>query len=65
VSATGGGLFFHPDFLYLVSQQEPRYKVSDKHALKEFGYVFSMDMVIGSKLGIQGNLKNVKVQTGV
>jgi len=65
ISATSGGLFFHPDFLYLVSQYEPRFKVSDKHAQHEFAYVLSVDWVIGAKLGISGAAKHIKVQTGV
>lgn len=62
--ATAGGLFFHPDFLYMVSQYEPRFKISDKHAQHEFAYVMSVDWVIGAKLGIQGAAKHIKVQTG-
>lgn len=63
-SATSGGLFFHPDFLYMVSQYEPRFKISDKHSQYEFAYVMSVDWVIGAKLGIQGAAKHIKVQTG-
>lgn len=63
--ATAGGLFFHPDFLYMVTQQEPRFKISDKHSQHEFAYVMSVDWVIGAKLGIQGAAKHIKVQTGV
>lgn len=62
--ATSGGLFFHPDFLYLVSQYEPRFKISDKHSQHEFAFVMSVDWVIGAKLGIQGAAKHIKVQTG-
>lgn len=62
--ATAGGLFFHPDFLYMVSQYEPRFKISDKHSQHEFAFVMSVDWVIGAKLGIQGAAKHQKVQTG-
>lgn len=62
--ATSGGLFFHPDFLYLVTQLEPRFKISDKHAQHEFAAVLSVDMLIGAKLGIQGAARHIKVQTG-
>jgi len=48
------GLFFSPDFLYFVSQYEPRVKISDKHAQNEFGYIMSIDMVGGGKLGHSG-----------
>jgi hypothetical protein len=63
-SATSGGLFFHPDFLYMVSQYEPRFKISDKHSQHEFAFVMSVDWVIGAKLGIAGAAKHQKVQTG-
>jgi len=62
--ATSGGLFFHPDFLYLVTQLEPRFKISDKHSSHEFAAVLSVDMIIGAKLGIQGAARHIKVQTG-
>jgi hypothetical protein len=62
--ATAGGLFFHPDYLYMVSQYEPRFKISDKHSQHEFAYVMSVDWVIGAKLGIQGAARHIKVQTG-
>jgi hypothetical protein len=62
--ATAGGLFFHPDYLYMVSQYEPRFKISDKHSQHEFAYVMSVDWVIGAKIGIQGAARHIKVQTG-
>ena len=62
--ATSGGLFFHPDYLYMVSQYEPRFKISDKHSQHEFAYVMSVDWVIGAKIGIQGGARHIKVQTG-
>lgn len=62
--ATAGGLFFHPDYLYMVSQYEPRFKISDKHSQHEFAFVMSVDWVIGAKLGIQGAARHIKVQTG-
>lgn len=55
------GLLFHPDFMHLVMQQEVRIKLSDLHANKQFGYVMSVDMVFGAKLGISGNVKHIKV----
>lgn len=54
-------LAFHPDFLYLVMQQEPRFKVSDKHANNEFGYIISVDMVVGAKLGLEGSVKHISI----
>lgn len=55
------GLLFHPDFLHLVMQQQPTFKVSDLHANKQFGYVMSVDVVFGAELGINGNVKHIKV----
>lgn len=61
-SRTGDyGLFFHPSFMHLVMQQEATVKVSDLHALGQFGYTVSVDVVFGAKLGINGNVKHVKV----
>ena len=57
--ATDKALIFHPDFLYMVMQQAPRFKVSDQHANKKFGYVISVDIVFGAKLGINGNVKHI------
>jgi len=55
------GLFFHPDFLHMVSQQEVQVKISDLHAQKKFGVVMSIDMVFGAKLGIDGGVKHITV----
>lgn len=55
------GLLFHPDFMHLVMQQEAQVKVSDLHAQKKFGFVLSVDIVFGAKLGIDGDEKHIKV----
>lgn len=61
-SRTGDyGLFFHPDFMHLVMQTQPSIKVSDLHPLGQFGYLISVDCVFGAKLGINGNVKHIKV----
>jgi hypothetical protein len=54
-------LAFHPDFLLMVMQQAARFKISDKHANKEFGFVMSVDVVFGAKLGIDGAAKHITV----
>lgn len=54
------GLFFHPDFLYLV-MGAPSVKVSDLHSNKQHGYLISMDMWCGAKLGIEGDVKHISV----
>lgn len=48
-------LLFHPDFLHLVMQTEPKIKISDLHAQKRFGYVMSVDVIFGAALGINGS----------
>jgi hypothetical protein len=54
------GLAFHPDFMHLV-MGEPRFKISDQHAGKKFGYVISVDMWVGGALGIDGNVKHISI----
>lgn len=63
LSSTGEdvALLFHPDFMHLVMQTEPTFKVSDLHSQKKYGYVISADVVFGAKLGINGNVKHIKV----
>lgn len=61
-SRTGDyGLLFHPDFMHLVQQAAVQVKVSDQHSNKKFGYVMSVDLIFGAKLGNQGSLKHIKV----
>lgn len=55
------GLFFHPDFMHLVMQTEPTFKVSDLHSNKKFGYVISVDVIFGAALGIDGDKKHITV----
>jgi len=55
-------LLFHPDFMHLVMQTEARIKISDKHAMKQFGYVMSVDIVFGARLGIDGDKKHIVVR---
>jgi len=53
------GLFFHPDFLYLVHQLVPEFQVSSLHSNKQFGYVISVKAVVGAKKGIDGGVKQI------
>jgi hypothetical protein len=53
-------LAFHPDFLHLV-MGAPEFKISDLHSNKQFGYVMSVRMLGGAKLGISGNVKHIKI----
>lgn len=54
-------LLFHPDFMHLV-MGEPRFKISDLHSNKQFGFVMSVDMLIGAALGNDGDVKHITVQ---
>lgn len=54
-------LFFHPAFCHMVTQMEARFKVSDQHANAKFGYIISVDMIGGAKLGIEGDKLHVSV----
>lgn len=54
-------IFFHPDFMHLVMQTQPRFKVSDLHANEKFGFVISVDIVYGAVMGIDGDKKVIEV----
>lgn len=55
------GVFFYEDFMHFVTQQQVQVKISDQHANKRFGYVISVDLVGGAKLGISGDTKHIQV----
>jgi hypothetical protein len=59
--AVDQGLLFHPDFMHMVQQTEVQVKISDLHSQKKFGFVMSVDLVFGAKLGLQGDVKHIKV----
>lgn len=61
LAAEDYALAFHKDFMYLVMQQQPKFELSSLHANKQHGYLLSVTMVCGAKLGIQGNVKHIKV----
>lgn len=54
-------LFFEPSWLLSVMQKAPTVKISDLHPNQEFGYVVSLDMIVGAKLGIDGGLRHIVV----
>lgn len=56
------GLFFHPDFLHMVSQTQVQVKISDLHSQGQFGYLMSVDLIFGAKLGIDGASKHIVIQ---
>jgi len=59
--ATDTAIAFSPDFLHLVMQKQVQFKVSDLHSNNKFGYVISADMILGSALGVAGDVKHIKV----
>lgn len=59
--ATDEAYLFHPDFMHMVMKTQPQFKVSDLHSNKKFGYVLSVDMIFGARLGIAGSSKCIKV----
>lgn len=63
--STDQALAFHPDFMHLVMQRAPQFKVSDLHSNKKFGYVISVDMIFGAKLGIAGDRKHIEIYNSV
>lgn len=54
-------LLFHPDFMHLVMQSSVQVKISDLHALGQFGVKMSVDVVFGAKMGIDGGKKCMTV----
>lgn len=64
LSPTAGnpaGIFFHPAFMHMVTQMQPRFKVSDLHSNAKFAYVISVDLIGGAALGIEGDKMHVSV----
>lgn len=55
-------LAFHPDWLLLAMQTEPRFKVSDAHPNRRFGVILSVDLVFGATLGINGDEKHITIR---
>lgn len=54
-------LAFHPDFMYMVMQKEPQFKLSDLHPMGIHGYKLSVDLLVGATAGIEGSVKCVTV----
>lgn len=58
-SGADAALSFHPDFMLLAMQAQPQFKLSDLHPNKQFGYVLSVDLWCGAKLGLEGSVKHI------
>lgn len=52
-------LSFHKSFMYLVLQEQATFKISDLHSTKKRGYLITVDVIGGAKLGLQGALKHI------
>lgn len=59
--STQHAVLFHPDFLHYVTQSAVQVKVSDLHPLGQFGVKLSVDLLFGAALGINGNVKHIRV----
>jgi hypothetical protein len=59
--STDHALCFFPQFMHFVTQTEARVKISDLHSNEEFGFVISVDLIGGAKLGISGDVKHIQV----
>lgn len=55
------GLAFHPDYLHLV-MGSPEIKISDLHSNKQYGYVMSVNVLCGAKLGIDGDIRHMTIE---
>jgi hypothetical protein len=58
--STDYALAFHPDWLLGV-WTEPRFQLSSLHSNKQFGYVLSVDILVGAALGNDGDVKHIKI----
>ena len=56
---TPQGLLFEPDYLYLVMQKTPTFKISDLHGNEEFAFLISLDAIFGAIIGIEGDVKHI------
>ncbi len=61
VALATSSMAFLPEAVLYAAQTEPRWKLSDLHGNKKFGYVLSVDLVFGAKLSIGGASKCYKI----
>lgn len=61
VAGSGAALAFVPSFMYMVMQQGPSVRISDRHSNNEFKIGFSIDSVFGAILGNDGATKHITV----
>lgn len=52
-------LTFHKDFMHLAVQLQPTFEISSKHSAREFGYIISVRLVGGAKLGLDGATRHI------
>lgn len=56
------GLAFHPDFLHLVTQLTANFEISSLHSQERFGFVMSVNILFGAKLGIDGQALHIRIK---
>lgn len=59
---TDFALAFHPDWLLMVLQKAASFEISSLHSQNQLGFVISVDVILGAKLGIAGAAKHIRVR---
>ncbi len=59
--STDVGYFFEPNFMHLAMPYSAQIKISDLHSNKQFGYLMSVHVLFGAKLGNDGASRCIKV----
>lgn len=60
-SSEDAAIAFHPDFMHLVMQKEPSFKVAELTSNHQHGYVIVADMIGGASLGVDGDNKHISI----
>jgi len=60
-SSADAAIAFHPDFMHLVMQKQPTFKVADLTSNHQHGFVIVADMIGGAGLGIDGAKKHISI----
>lgn len=55
------GVAIDPDFIHFVMQQGMEIKVSDLHSNKKRGYIITADIIVGSALSYEGDVRHALV----
>jgi len=60
-SSADAGIAFHPDFMHLVMQKQPTYKVAELTSNHQHGFVIVVDAIGGASLGNDGDNKHISI----